>query len=82
MSRDTSLRYRVRCSESPDHYGDGDSYEYFGSQEEATKWARKAARAGRFKQLMIQDMSPQGINGWNTPVIDEIVVRARAKKSN
>jgi hypothetical protein len=82
MSRDKSLRYRVRCSEVQDNYCDTDFYEFFPTQEAATQWAKKALRAGRFKRLMIQDMSPVGINGWNTPVVDEFIAPLKRQNSN
>ena len=70
MSRDSSLKFRVRCSQDPDKLRITDPYEYFKSLDDATEWARNAMRAGRFKRLVIQDMG--GDDGqWS--VVDVIV---------
>jgi hypothetical protein len=74
MSRDATQKFRVRCSEDADGYGDNDPIEYFKTLGDATKWARKAARAGRFKRLIIQDMSG-GYGRWT--VLEEIIARRR-----
>ena len=71
MSRDSTLKFRVRCSQDPDKLRIADPYEYFKSLDDATEWARTAMRAGRFKRLVIQDMG--GDDGqWS--VVDVIVV--------
>ena len=70
MSRDSTLKFRVRCSQDPDKLRITDPYEYFRSLDDATEWARNAMRAGRFKRLVIQDMG--GDDGqWS--VVDVIV---------
>jgi hypothetical protein len=70
MSRDPLLKFRVRCSENRDDYGDQDPLEYFKTLDEAKSWARKAVKAGRFKRAIVQDMGG-GEGRWT--VLDEFI---------
>ena len=70
MSRDSTLKFRVRCSQDPDKLRITDPYEYFRSLDDATEWARNAMRAGQFERLVIQDM---GGDDGNWSVVDVIV---------
>lgn len=77
MSRDNTLKFRVRCSQDPDKLRITDPYEYFTSLDDATEWARNAVRTGRFKRLVIQDMG--GDEGqWS--VVD-VIVALSAKRA-
>ena len=78
MSRDSTLKFRVRCSQDPDKLRITDPYEYFRSLDDATEWARNEMRAGRFKRLVIQDMG--GDEGqWS---IVDVIVAAECRKPN
>ena len=70
MSRDSTLKFRVRCSQDPDKLRITDPYEYFKSLDDATEWAREAGCAGRFKRLVVQD---RGGDDRQWSVVDVIV---------